>query len=42
VYRELLLPFDGWYQQMESSRNDYARKHQSPVRNIPLQWKNLD
>jgi hexosaminidase len=42
VYRELLLPFDGWYQQVESSRNDYARKHQSPVVNIPLQWKNLE
>ncbi len=41
VYRELLLPFEAWYQATQRVRNDYARAHALPARDIPLRWNTL-
>ena len=41
VYRELLLPFDRWYEQTGWARNQYARAHNLPVRSTQLDWKSL-
>lgn len=40
VYRELLLPFDDWYQRVEAARNQYAQTHGSPAVRVPLHWTN--
>jgi hexosaminidase len=41
VYRELLLPFENWYQAAQTARNDYARAHSLPARDTPLNWSKL-
>lgn len=42
VYRELLLPFDEWYEKVRASRNTYATKHGLPSRSDSLAWRGLD
>ncbi|HZU28670.1 MAG TPA: glycoside hydrolase family 20 zincin-like fold domain-containing protein [Bryobacteraceae bacterium] len=42
VYRELLLPMDDWYTRVQSARNEYARAHDLPAREEPLNWKALN
>jgi hypothetical protein len=42
IYRELHLPFDAWYSQVQSARNRYATAHRLPASNEPLDWKTLD
>ncbi|MGH9664770.1 MAG: hypothetical protein ACRD9L_10135, partial [Bryobacteraceae bacterium] len=42
VYRELHLPFDAWYSQVQSARNRYAAEHHVPSSSEPLNWKNLN
>jgi hypothetical protein len=42
VYRQLLLPFDDWYENVRASRNSYASKHGLRARSDSLDWKNLD
>ena len=39
VYRQLLLPFDNWYQAVQSARNEYAKAHSLPARQDTLDWK---
>jgi hexosaminidase len=41
VYREMLLPFGEWSDQIAIARNQYAQAHQLPVRNDKLDWKDL-
>ena len=41
VYREMLLPFGEWAEQIRIARNQYAQKHQLPIRNDKLDWKDL-
>lgn len=41
VYRQLLLPFDDWYEKVRASRNSYAGRHGLPARNDSLDWKIL-
>src|SRR5207248_6610012 len=41
VYRELLLPFNEWIEQVRSARNQYAQAHQAAVRNEKFDWKDL-
>lgn len=41
VYRELLLPFDAWYENVRAARNSYASKHGLRARSDSLNWKNL-
>jgi hypothetical protein len=41
VYRELLLPFGEWVEQVRAVRNAYARAHSLPVRNDRFDWKDL-
>lgn len=41
IYRELLLPFDKWYRQTESARNQYAKAHQLPEGHTTLGWSDL-
>ena len=41
VYRELLLPFGEWAEQIRVARNQYAQAHQLPVRNEKLDWNDL-
>ncbi len=41
VYRQLLLPFDDWYEKVRAARNSYAGKHGLGVRSDALNWKNL-
>ena len=42
VYRELLLPFGEWVEQIEAARNQYARAHQITVVNYRFDWKDLN
>ncbi|MGH9848993.1 MAG: glycoside hydrolase family 20 zincin-like fold domain-containing protein [Blastocatellia bacterium] len=42
VYRQLLLPFDDWYESVQRARNSYASRHGLPARRNSLDWKNLD
>ena len=42
VYRQLLLPFDDWYEKVLAARNSYANKHSLPARRDSLDWKKLD
>ncbi len=41
VYRELLLPFGEWVEQVRSARNGYAREHGLPLLERRFDWKNL-
>lgn len=41
IYRELLLPFEDWYSQVQNVRNGYAKAHALPEQQIPLAWSNL-
>jgi hypothetical protein len=42
VHRQLLLPFDEWYERVQSARNQYAAAHSLPARTEPLRWKSLE
>jgi hypothetical protein len=42
VYRQLLLPFGDWYENVRAARNSYASKHGLRARSDSLDWKNLD
>ena len=39
IYRELLLPFGKWYDQVETARNQYAKEYGLPARTDRLNWK---
>jgi hexosaminidase len=39
IYRELLSPLGKWYDQVEATRNQYAKHHGLPSRNDKLDWK---
>ena len=41
IYRELLLPVESWYSQMQAARNQYAKAHQLPEQQVALQWADL-
>jgi hexosaminidase len=41
VYRELLLPFGEWVEQIQAARNQYAQSHQIPAVNYRFDWKDL-
>jgi hexosaminidase len=38
IYRQLLLPLGVWYDQVQSARNSYAKKHELPLRHSALKW----
>ncbi|MGH9469089.1 MAG: glycoside hydrolase family 20 zincin-like fold domain-containing protein [Terriglobia bacterium] len=39
VYRETLLPFGKWFDQVQSARNQYAQAHGLPVKTRTFDWK---
>jgi hexosaminidase len=39
IYRELLLPLGEWYDEVEASRNEYAKGYGLSVREDKLNWK---
>lgn len=39
VYREILLPFGEWFEQVQSARNTYAQRHTLAPRGYRLDWK---
>jgi hexosaminidase len=39
VYRQVILPFGQWFDQVEAVRNQYAQAHSLPVRTDKLDWK---
>jgi hypothetical protein len=41
VYRELLLPFGEWVEQVRAVRNQYAASHGMPPQNERFDWKDL-
>ena len=41
VYRELLLPFGDWVEQVRSVRNQYATSHGLPAQNGSFDWQDL-
>jgi hypothetical protein len=41
VYRELLLPFGDWVEQVRSVRNHYANAHGLPAQNASFAWQDL-
>ena len=41
VYRQLLLPFGEWVEQIRGARNQYARAHQMPAREDKFDWQDL-
>jgi hexosaminidase len=41
VYRELLLPFGEWAEQIRAARNSYAAAHGLPARKERFDWKDL-
>jgi hypothetical protein len=41
VYRQLLLPFEQWAEQVLSSRNEYAKLNGLSTRTFKLNWKDL-
>ncbi len=42
VYRQLLLPFDEWYEKVRAARNAYASRHATQPRRDSLEWKKLE
>ena len=38
VYREMILPFREWFDQVEKVRNQYAKAHNLPERTDKLDW----
>lgn len=38
IYRELLLPMDNWYNQVQTTRNQYAKAHGLSSRTSTLSW----
>jgi hypothetical protein len=38
VYRELLLPFGEWFDQVQAARNLYAQSHGLDARRFPFDW----
>jgi hypothetical protein len=42
VYRQLLLPFDDWFKEVQDARNSYAAQHGLHARHDVLRWKGLD
>jgi hypothetical protein len=41
VYREAMLPFGEWVEQIRAMRNQYAQAHNLPLNNAPFDWKDL-
>lgn len=41
VYRQILLPFDDWFERTRTARNSHASRHGLPPRHDSLNWKNL-
>ena len=41
VYRELLLPFGDWVEQVRAVRNQFAATHGLPAQNEGFDWKDL-
>ena len=41
AYRELLLPFGDWAEQVRSVRNQYAAAHGLPAQNASFDWQDL-
>jgi hypothetical protein len=41
VYRELLLPFGDWVEQLRTVRNQYAAAHSLPAQGERFDWKDL-
>ena len=41
VYRELLLPFGDWVEQVRTIRNQYATAHSLAAQNERFDWKDL-
>jgi hypothetical protein len=41
IYRELLLPFGDWIEQVRAARNQYAQAHGLPDSNERFDWKDL-
>jgi hypothetical protein len=39
VYRELLLPFGEWFDQVQAARNQYAQAHGLDTRRFTFDWK---
>ncbi|HUJ24187.1 MAG TPA: beta-N-acetylhexosaminidase [Bryobacteraceae bacterium] len=42
VYRQLILPFGEWTDQVRAARNQYAQTHNLPPRNDTFDWKDLN
>jgi hypothetical protein len=42
VYRELLLPLGKWYDQVETARNQYAKRYVLAARTDTLDWENYE
>jgi hypothetical protein len=38
VYRELLLPFGAWFDQVQAARNQYAQAHALAPHRFPFDW----
>jgi hypothetical protein len=41
IYRDLLLPFGDWIEQVRAARNQYATAHALPASNERFDWKDL-
>ena len=41
VYRELLYPLGDWAATVVAVRNEYAKAHQKPVRDVTFDWKSV-
>ena len=41
VYRELMLPFGEWVEQVRAARDEYAQAHKLPLRKSRFDWKDL-
>jgi hypothetical protein len=39
VYRQLLLPLDGWFEEVQDARNSYASWHALHARRDSLRWQ---
>lgn len=42
IYRQLQLPFEKWYGQVQAARNSYAQKNRLPEQRKEFDWKKLD
>jgi len=42
IYRQLMLPFDSWYEKVQGARNAYAGRHATQPRRDSLEWKKLE